>query len=270
MSAAVFKRSRSSRESLLCLHCSAGSGRLWSALTAPLADRFDLITPDLLGYAHNGSWPIGMPVSLAAEAQYLAPWLDARAEGVHLLGHSFGGAVALEMALRWPTRVKSLTLYEPGRFGVLFAHPPTVRAWEEIRVLGRRAGMQVQSAGHGAAAEMFVDYWSGEGAWASMKPQHQEALIQRMPKVKAELDAVFADRTPASAYRSLRMPVRLLSGDRSPVAARCVVERLGALLPKVETVEIAGLGHMAPVTHPDRVREHLPAWLRLEAQALAA
>jgi pimeloyl-ACP methyl ester carboxylesterase len=258
------------RESVICLHSSGASGRQWDALAGPLSAQFEVITPDLLGYGTRAAWPTGAPASLNDEAMALAPLLDARPAGVHLVGHSYGGTVALQMALRWPSRVKSLTLFEPVRFAVLFGDPETAEAGEEIVRMGRRIGLTVLSGRFEAAAEMFVDYWSGDGAWSTMSPSRQAALASRMPKVHAEFETLFADRVPMAAYSRLTMPVRLVRGDRSPEPARLVVGRLGWQLPSVDVVTLRGVGHMGPVTDPAEFAKALPAWLQPAVHELAA
>ena len=258
------------RESVICLHSSGASGRQWDALAAPLSAQFEVVAPDLLGYGSRAAWPTGTLTSLTDEAQALAPLLDARPGGVHLVGHSYGGTVALQMALRWPSRVKSLTLFEPVRFALLFGDRETAEAGEAIVGMGRRIGLTVLSGRPVAAAAMFVDYWSGEGAWDAMSPGRQAALAARMPKVHAEFEALFADRVPLAAYSRLTMPVRLIRGDRSPAPARLVVGRLGRQLPNVDVVTLRGVGHMGPLTHPAQFAKALPAWLQPALHELAA
>ncbi|HSW21774.1 MAG TPA: alpha/beta fold hydrolase, partial [Burkholderiaceae bacterium] len=204
-------------------------------------------------------WPTGTPVSLDAEAQALAPLLQ-RAP-VHLVGHSYGGAVALQIALRWPERVRSLTLYEPVRFALLLREAATREAAEAIVGVGRRIGMAVLSGRWSAAAERFVDYWTGDGDWSRMSERRRHALAARMPKVQAEFEALFADRVPAAAYRSLTMPVQCIGGSRSPLPVRQVLDVLAAQLPHAVCSTLAGLGHMGPVDAPLRVLAaaiHLP------------
>jgi len=252
-------RTADTRDTLLCLHSSGSSGRQWGAYSAPLASRFRVVAPDLLGYAVERRWPTGTPASLDDEAKALAALLPPA--GAHVLGHSYGGSIALQLALRWPERVKSLTLYEPVRFALLFGHPATETAGETIVGVGRRIGMEVLSGAHHAAAASFVDYWSGEGSWAALEPRRRDALAQRMPKVQAEFEALFADRVPVTAYRTLRLPVRLLGGTRSPLPARGVLDRLEANLPNVTRATLPGLGHLGPIEAPAQVLAELD-WLR--------
>jgi pimeloyl-ACP methyl ester carboxylesterase len=240
-----------SREPLVCLHSSGSSGRQWRAIAEVLAARHDVFTPELLGYDSRDAWPMDASTSLDAEAQALAPLL-ARAPA-HLLGHSYGGAVALQMALRWPERVLSLTLYEPVRFALLLRDTVTAAAGADIVAVGRDIGAATLSGMSDAAAELFVDYWSGAGAWRRMPAARQAVLTSRMSKVRAEFEALFADAVPLSAYGALRMPVHLISGSRSPQPARQVVGLLAAQIPHSVHTRLEGLGHMGPVEDAQRV-----------------
>jgi pimeloyl-ACP methyl ester carboxylesterase len=256
------------RETLICLHSSGSTGRQWAPIAAALSPRLHVITPDLLGYAGTWPWPAGTPASLDDEAAALAPLLNAG--GVHLFGHSYGGAVALQIALRWPERVKSLTLYEPVRFALLFGDAATAAAAAAIVDVGRRIGAEVLSGALEAAAARFVDYWSGAGSWEQLPLRHRKVLAGRMSKVQAEFEALFADLVPAAAYGALAMPVNLMVGTRSPLPARLVVDVLAANCPHVTRTTLAGLGHMGPVDAPQRVLDALDVPIDEPAIAQAA
>jgi pimeloyl-ACP methyl ester carboxylesterase len=252
----------------MLLHASGGSPRHWSPITASLPPRMQVLTPALAGYDSREPWPVHAPLSIDDEADRLAPLL--RAQPVHLVGHSYGGAVALQLALRWPQQVLSLTVFEPVRFALLRDEADTAASSQHIISVGRRIGAEVMDGRPSAAAERFVDYWSGPGSWLGLTPPQQDTVVLRMPKVRAEFEALFADRVPASAYRGLHLPVHLIGGSRSPLPARQVMARLAGLLPLASGVTLPGVGHMGPVTHPDRVSAHLPPWLQTLAMAAAA
>jgi pimeloyl-ACP methyl ester carboxylesterase len=61
------------------------------------------------------------------------------------------------------------------------------------------------------------------------------------------------DTTPASAYSVLECPVRLLTGERSPIAAQTVVGRLAESVSSAQVCVIPSAGHMAPLTHSEAV-----------------
>jgi pimeloyl-ACP methyl ester carboxylesterase len=256
------------REPMICLHCSGSSGRQWDPYLETLREHHRVWAPDLLGASSPAQWPVGTRVSLDDEARALAPLLAAAP--AHLLGHSYGGAVALQMALRWPERVLSLTLYEPVRFSLLLrdAHVENRTIGQAVVAVGHRIGLEVLSGALDAAALRFVDHWSGAGAWQQLGAARQDAIRQRMPKVHAEFKALFADPVPPSAWRELAMPVRLIGGTRSPLASRRLLDLLEQQLPDVTRITLDGLGHMGPVQSPRRVLEAITRPQRLHwAQA---
>lgn len=255
---------------LLAVHSSAASGRQWDAWRRQAPHDATWHTPDLLGYG-VGAWSAAAPVSLQREAEALAPLLHTAPHGVHLVGHSYGGAVALEMALRWPQHVRSLTLYEPMRPALLRgAQPDDHRVFSAFAGFGRGIGAAVLRGQDREAARQFVDYWSGEGTWASLPSPRQQAIAARMAKVAAEFSALCSDRPPIHALRRLDVPVSLLCGTRSPAPALQVVERLYRMLPWVTLQRLDGLGHLGPIEAPARVAACMALNRGWQAAPLAA
>lgn len=261
---------RNAQETLLCIHPSATSGRMWAPLVATLAARFEVLAPDRLGCAPGSRWCAGTPATLAAEARHLEALIVARPEGVHILAHSYGGAVALELAQRCPHQVRSLTLYEPSRFALLFDATDAAADCNEIARLGRTVVWLVMSGRLADAAAMFIDYWSGDGAWRGMGRELQQATAARMPKVAAELDAALTDPAPLKHLDRLEMAVCLINGSESPSPVRRICDLLGRALPHAQRVELHGVGHMGPCTHTERVVASLPTWLSVAPLRLAA
>jgi pimeloyl-ACP methyl ester carboxylesterase len=258
-----------SNEVVIALHCSASSGRQWDAYTKLLPPGMRLIAPDLMGYGPNESWASGTPVSLEAEATRLAPVLTAAAP-VHLVGHSYGAAVALEIALLWPGLVKSLTLFEPVRMGMLLKDPEHEAIGRSMVSIGRQIGWQALSGRTAEAAEVFIDYWSGTGTWQALPETRRRAVQERMHKVRAEFEALFADDVEAEAYRSLRMPMHLIAGTRSPLPGRTVVDHIARQCPQAKVVRLPGVGHMGPISHASMVAAHLAFQKHPVPLALAA
>lgn len=245
---------------LVALHSSGAGGRQWQGWRGLLPAAVDLRTPDLLGYGLDG-WSDGATTTLDDEAQALHGQIAALPGGVHLLGHSYGGAVALQLALRWPQHVRSLTLYEPVRFALLREAEPAL--WQTIVAVGREIGALARAGRTDDAAARFVDYWSRAGAWQALAPQRRQAVAMRMPKVCAEFEALFGDAVPEADYRRLRLPVRVLAGTRSPRPALRVAERLMQLVPGAVLVRLDGLGHLGPIEDAARVAAQcLPPLLR--------
>jgi pimeloyl-ACP methyl ester carboxylesterase len=105
------------RPRVLLVHGSVvGGDATWSA-QRPLADRFELVVPDRRGFPPN---PPVTRVDFEDEAAWLEDWLE---PGTHLVGHSYGGVVALLAAAERPDAVRSLTVVEPPALSVARGEP---------------------------------------------------------------------------------------------------------------------------------------------------
>ena len=191
---------------VVALHSSGAGARQWASWRSLWPAGAEIVTPDLIGYADDGS--LVASVTLDEEARRVAHVVDAVPHGVHLVGHSYGGAVALRVALARPHRVRGLWLYEPVLFALL--RGDDTAHWRDIVAAGRVIGALARNGQVEASASHFVDYWSGRGAWASLAPPRRRAIAERMAKVAAEFDALFDDDLPTTAYRALHVPVRVL------------------------------------------------------------
>jgi pimeloyl-ACP methyl ester carboxylesterase len=82
-----------------------------------------------------------------------------------------------------------------------------------------------------------------------------------MVNVRGWCHALFDEPTPLRAFGALELPVLCMLGGESPASARGVTQLLASVLPNVSVIEFAGLGHMAPVTHPAPVNEAIAQFL---------
>jgi pimeloyl-ACP methyl ester carboxylesterase len=112
---------------VIALHCSGSSGRQWNKLASALGDRCTLIAPDHIGCGATRPWSGDHRFCLADEAARILDIVDAQDGPIHLVGHSYGGGVALRVARERPERIASLSLYEPTAFHVLRSKDPDGR-----------------------------------------------------------------------------------------------------------------------------------------------
>lgn len=191
----------------------------------------------------------------------LEPVLERAGTPLALVGHSYGAAVALVAALADPGRVRAIAVYEPTLFGLVDAESSPPNDADGIRHAVIEAGEALDAGDQAGAAERFIDYWMGAGAWERTPPERQQPIAASVTNVRRWGHALFTESTPLDAFRSLDVPVLFMTGQRSTAAAHGVARLLVSALPRVEVVEMEELGHMGPVTHPDRVNPVIQRFL---------
>lgn len=235
---------------VIALHCSGAGAGQWRQLGSVLEPRHALFAPEHYGCDSSGPWSGMRAFTLADEAARTIDIIDRAGCKVHLVGHSYGGGVALHAAVERPHRIASLALYEPSAFHLLKAIGANGKAaFAEIRAIARKTAEAVCTGDYIGAAMSFVDYWSGPGAWAALRPSVQAALARWTPKAPLDFRALIEEPTPMAAYGDLDFPVLIMRGEHAPTPTRLIAEALPALMPAASLVVIEGAGHMGPLTH---------------------
>jgi pimeloyl-ACP methyl ester carboxylesterase len=247
----MYSKQNKYRATVVCLHSSMSHGGQWRALVNRLAADFNVLTPNLLGYgsADNG---FARQLRLEDEVNAVMRQIGAFCGPVHLVGHSFGGAVALRLASMYPQRVASLTVYEPVWFSLLFENGVSDAETREIDRIQKALASQTEF-GRRRGAQQFIDYWAGGDAWSQLPATQQYRLASLSSKVAAEFGALLAAAPATQELRKMDIPMRLLCGTETRDSARRVSELLAEILPGVEYSRLDGLAHMAPVTNADDV-----------------
>jgi pimeloyl-ACP methyl ester carboxylesterase len=243
---------------VIALHCSGAGAGQWRQLGDALAPHFDLRAPEHFGTESAGPWCGEHAFTLADEAAATIGLIDAMDGKVHLVGHSYGGGVALRVALERAHRIASLTLYEPSAFYLLAGLGEAgAEARKEIMGVVRTTAEGVVTGDYASAARHFVDYWNGPGAWNALRPDIQAALTRWLPKAPLDFRALLDEPTPLSAYRDFGFPVLVLRGEHAPPPTRVAAEALADAIPSARLITIAGAGHMGPITHAAEVNRHV-------------
>jgi pimeloyl-ACP methyl ester carboxylesterase len=250
----IFPPRPARRGQVVALHCSGAGAGQWRYLAESLGGHCELLAPEHYGCDSVGPWSGEHAFSLADEALRTIALIDRAGDKVHLVGHSYGGGVALHAALARPDRIASMALYEPSAFHLLKQMGrPGAEAHAEIARLVQQVCEGAITGDLRSAAAAFVDYWNGAGAWASLRPAVQQALIRWMPKAPLDFRALLEEPTRASAYRALGFPVLILRGEHARRPSRLLAEGLASLMPASRLMVVDGAGHMGPLTHAPEV-----------------
>ena len=256
-----FFREAGTGPGVACLHANASTSGQWRGLMDRLAPKFHVLAPDSYGAGKSPDWPSDRTIRLRDEVALIEPILARAGSPVALVGHSYGAAVALVAALADPGRVRAMVLYEPALFALLDAEAPPPNEADGIRDAVAEAGLALEAGNRDGAAERFIDYWMGRGAWKQTPEQRKPPIAASVVNVRRWAHALFTEPTPLETFRSLDIPVLYLVGKRSTASARGVARLLTTALPRVELIELDDLGHMGPITHPDLINDVIARYL---------
>jgi len=248
---------------LIAVHCSGADSGQWRGLSAEMGPAFEVLTPNLIGAGNGVTWPGTHPFTLLDEARTIIDMIDVCRGEVHLVGHSYGGAVVLKAASARPDRVASLFLYEPVPFHILRdLGSAGDRDLAEIEALAGAVTAGLLTGAYQAAAENFVNYWAGAAAWQAMNQGTQAGMIGWLRKAPLEFRAVLHDDTPLADYRRIAGPALVMRGEAANAPCRRMAEALAGQLPCVIQEILPGAGHMGPMTHAAKVQARIAAHVR--------
>ena len=250
----LYSRNQGRGATVVCLHASTDSHTQWGALADALSGRCQVVMPDLLGHGHSPSWPVGQASTLQVDTDAVGAVVRAANSGwmpgaIHLVGHAYGAAVAMQFALRNPGLVQSLTLYEPVPFGVIRALSPGDAAHGEIEDIAHSVELAIRARDLLGAARIFWGYWGGANAWEAQGEAQRSAIVACMATVPRHFDALFGARWNAQILGRLTMPTLLIQGSNTRLPARRAADLLGSVLPQMTRDQITGAGHLGPMTH---------------------
>lgn len=243
-------------ETVLLIHGLAGSSKTWDAVMPGLAEQYDVVAPDLLGHGESAK-PRG-DYSLGSFASGLRDFLAMmEIDSVTIVGHSFGGGVAMQLAYQHPHLVDRLVLVGSGGLGreaspllrmlslpgaeylmPLVMPKPVV---DGATVLGRFLGR------HDLRSARLGEFWRGYASLAGAENRHAFVKTMRSVIEPGGQTVNANDRL----YLAARVPVMIVWGDRDGVipVAHGVAAHEAIETSRLEILE--GVGHFPHVEAPD-------------------
>lgn len=250
-------RSTGAGESLLLIQTALDPAALVPLSCAPrIAERFRIIDCRRRGY--GASSPAGNPGSIVRDAVDCHAVLRALGcDRAHVLGTSYSGAVALELAATAPELVRTLTLVEPPpRHG-----PPA----NEFTAANAHLLGVFERDGVTQALEEFTRAL-GAPSWLAERADADPALVARIENdaatfFTADIPALMRWEFPQARSTEVECPVLYLGGAESPASFTHVRTWVKELFPECEDHLIPGAGHSLATTHSQQVSELLVDFL---------
>lgn len=226
---------------ILCIHGTGSSTVLWRDAAVKLAGRGRTIVYDRRGFGRSER-PEPLVLDVHLHADDAAALLDALgASPAIVVGRSHGGEIALDLALRYPERVRALALLEGGGL----AMSPAFRRWLE----GFHAQLfAAAEADAGRVGEALLRGVLGDGVFEELPEPVKQTFADNSPAILAEERGGLLDVGPAE-LATIAQPTLLVGARDSPPAFAEVIDLVAEALPSARVEWVAG-GHLIDAAHP--------------------
>ena len=225
---------------------------MWALVVPVLAAAHRVVAPDLRGFGDSPQ-----PGEVYADADDVVHLLDVLGiERAAVVGASFGGRVALELATRHPGRVSSLVLLCTDHRGLEVTDPV-------VLAFGQREDELLEAGDVDGAVALNVDLWAGPEA----SPGARDALaVMQRRAFEVQLAAHEQDPTPRAERvevdpSRISAPTVVVSGAHDVAHHRDIAALLAREVPGAELVELDWAGHLPALERPDETAALLLASL---------
>jgi pimeloyl-ACP methyl ester carboxylesterase len=228
---------------IVCIHGTSSSAMVWRpAAIETLARLGRVITYDRRGCTRSER-PEPYATSVVEHADDAAALIEAlEAAPAVVIGRSYGGETALELALRAPEKVRALALLEAAALTL----DAEAMAWaNELR----RTVEEAAARDPDSVAEILLRRVLGDGTWEGFPPALREMFAANSPAILAEFRGPWLEATADDLSR-VSVPTLLVAGSDSPPAFRRVTDLMAAAIPGPTAAIVPG-GHLIDPGSPE-------------------
>jgi pimeloyl-ACP methyl ester carboxylesterase len=231
----------------------------WRPLQRLLPAGYRQVGTSLLGYGGSSETRTPEDPGIDHEVRLVETLARQLAVPLHLVGHSFGGTVALAAALAGRVQVASLALFEANPLALMREH-----GRDDLYQATLRMSQDFEAAvaqGEYDAPLRIIDFWGGDGSFAAMPDAVQGYCRQTAASNVLDWHTAFGFGVTLADLGRLRMPVLLVRGANANPAMVAITDALHSGLPHARCEVVTGAGHFLISSHPAQCAGLLASFL---------
>jgi len=230
---------------------SCSTGAAWRPVISAWDNRFRCVTTSLLGYGGTAERRTTHDPSITHEAEMLESVIRRASGSVHLVGHSFGGLVALTVALRNRVPLASLVIVEAPAAELLRERGEQ----QHYRAFRRMTDAYVAAfdGGNVEAIAAMIDFYGGAGTFASWPPRVRDYAVATTAVNILDWASAYGFPLSAASLAAIEIPTLVFWGGTSHPAVRHANALLSECMSRAVPATIEGAAHFMIATHADQV-----------------
>jgi pimeloyl-ACP methyl ester carboxylesterase len=240
---------------------SCSTGAAWRPIIAACNGKFRCVTTSLLGYGRTAERRTESDPAISHEAEVVESVIRRAGGAVHLIGHSFGGLVALAVALRRQVPLVSLAIVEAPA-AELLRDRGELEHYRAFRNMTDAYFAEV-ARGNAMAVAGMIDFYGGAGTFASWPQRVRDYAVETIPVNILDWASAYGFPVSADALAAIDLPVCVIRGGASHAAVQRANALLGDCMNGAVLATIDGAAHFMIATHADAlarlIAEHIDA-----------
>ncbi len=230
---------------------SCSNGAAWRSVISEWNGSYRCVTTSLLGYGGTSERRTADDTSIIREAEIVESVIRRASGKVHLVGHSFGGGVALVVAARKQVPLASLTIIDAPAVEMLRAageddHYRTFRKMTDAYFAAFRGGDK-------QAIAAMIDFFGGEGTFASWPSRLREYAMATTSVNILDWTSAYGYPQISATLAAIEVPTIVLRGGECHAAVQRANELISEEISGASLVTIEGAAHFMVGTHPQQL-----------------